>query len=72
MKKTYKAPEVMRIIYNDNIMEEEVTKVSGLIKGHVVDQTGQGTGDSWDTGGDAISGMTGDAKGTGRFWDDEY
>ncbi len=72
MKKIYKAPEVMKIIYNDNIMEDEVTKVSGLIEGHVVNQNGESTGDSWETGGDAIGGMTPSAKGTGRFWDDEY
>lgn len=68
MKKIYQAPQVQKVIYCDSIMEEGPNVNSYGLGGSV---TGQDDTD-WTPGGNGQSGQTPDAKGTGRFWDDEY
>lgn len=68
MKKPYFAPEVKKIIYIEAIMEGEVNPGSVGMEGNVSGQTDTG----WQYGEDGQTGHDPDAKGTGRFWDDEY
>lgn len=63
MKKTYQPPKINKVIYNEDIMEGEVTSQSIGVSG---------TGAIGDTGfGGDLDGPV-DAKTSGRFWDDEY
>lgn len=68
MKKIYQTPKVDRIIYLNDIMESDMKPESVGVKGSVTGQTDT----DWDFGGTLPgTGITNDAKGTGRFWDDE-
>ena len=68
MKKTYIVPEVTKVIYGDAIMEGEINPQSVMMQDGV-----EGEDDAiWGPGGEGQTGHNPDAKGTGRFWDDEY
>ena len=68
MKKTYQAPQVKKVIYTSNIMEDTLTPGSIGVDGKV---KGEGNEDGdWEFAGDGEHPIH--SKGTGRFWDDEY
>ena len=69
MKKIYQAPKVQKVMYGRDIMEGEMTVNSVGVSGH--GNTGAEDLDAG-FGGNGGSGQRVDAKGTGRFWDDEY
>lgn len=68
MKKIYQTPQINKVIYSENLMEGEILIESVGMKGSVQGQTDT----NWQFGEDGHIGDRPDAKGTGRFWDDEY
>jgi|GEM_PF-2377190 len=70
MKKIYQTPEINKVLYGSSIMETELTPASVGLIGHGDDENTSDLTPGF--GGDGGSGQGVDAKGTGRFWDDEY
>ena len=68
MKKIYQTPQISKVIYSENLMEGEILIQSVGMKGSVTGETDT----NWQFGNDGTKGDDPDAKGTGRFWDDEY
>ena len=71
MKKIYKKPELNQISL---CVESFITGSAKdpFIDGVIDDGSNNGQGTPIDAGGDGTSTDNPDAKGTGRFWDDEY
>lgn len=68
MKKIYQTPQINKVIYSENLMEGEILIQSVGMKGSVTGEKDT----NWQFGEDGHIGDRPDAKGTGRFWDDEY
>ncbi len=71
MKKTYKKPELKQL---ELCIETFITASGGepLIDGVIDDGSNSGQGTTIISGGDGTGTDDPGAKGTGRFWDDEY